>query len=268
MTIGRDRKEGDELVSRTYRELGVEQTPESLNQSVLGMASNKANGSGTPNSLFAAWMKPVAWAATVGISLAIVLEVTDVPTAAVLPSSTPAVESIREEVVPRDSTVREKSESKARLRSGPKQQAARGDEFEQGSAAEARDNDPASFVPAPEVVLEETLLDLSSTVNNEAKRKKDVISPQAPAVDQAVARKLSAEQPAARERVASFAYSADIADDDFASACDTAVRQSADDWLACIEHLRQTGSVEAAELEHELFILEYPLESAVSEPNK
>ena len=238
MTIGRDRKEGDELVSRTYRELGVEQTPESLNQSILGMASNKANDSDTPNSLFAAWMKPVAWAATVGITLAIVLEVTDVPRAAVPPSSMPAVESIRE------------------------------DEFEQGSAAEARDNDPASFVPAPEVVLEETLLDLSSTVNNEAKRKKDVISPQAPAVDQAVARKLSAEQLAARERVASFAFSADIADDDFASACDTAVRQSADDWLACIEHLRQTGSVEAAELEYELFILEYPLESAVSEPNK
>ena len=45
-------------------------------------------------------------------------------------------------------------------------------------------------------------------------------------------------------------------------------RQSAEDWLECIEVLRESGAVEAANLEYEAFILEYPVASAETQPNR
>lgn len=77
MTNERDRKDVDTLVSETYRELADERTPQHLNQAVLQMAAGKETRRGLNLSL---WMKPVAWAATVALSLAIVLEFTELPT--------------------------------------------------------------------------------------------------------------------------------------------------------------------------------------------
>ena len=72
----RDRTATDRLVSDTYRELANERTPEALNHKVLRMAAAaKPSRSLIPGP----WMKPVAWAATIGLSLAIVLELTELP---------------------------------------------------------------------------------------------------------------------------------------------------------------------------------------------
>ena len=42
--------------------------------------------------------------------------------------------------------------------------------------------------------------------------------------------------------------------------CDAITRESAEDWLRCIEELREAGAVDAANREYEAYFLEYPVE--------
>ncbi len=69
--------ETDETVSATYRELSREGAPDHLNEKVLQQAAEKALRPRYSRSIM--WTRPLAWAATVGLCLAIVLEVTRVP---------------------------------------------------------------------------------------------------------------------------------------------------------------------------------------------
>lgn len=75
MSNERDKVDIDKLVSETYHELASEKVPERLNQEILRMAADKRSRTVGRGPLFAAWVKPVAWAATIGLSLVIVLEV-------------------------------------------------------------------------------------------------------------------------------------------------------------------------------------------------
>ena len=78
MTNDRDNVTADPSVSATYRQLADEKAPASLDEKVLHSAAAMPRvGSGIGR----AWMKPVAWAATIGLSLAIVLEMTQLPQA-------------------------------------------------------------------------------------------------------------------------------------------------------------------------------------------
>jgi len=66
----------DQLVSATYRELANERPSDALNASVLRQAATAAK----PRYLRSmSWMRPTAWAATIGLCFAIALEVTRVP---------------------------------------------------------------------------------------------------------------------------------------------------------------------------------------------
>ena len=66
----------DPLVSRTYRESADERTPPELDQAVLRQA--RANG-GSRYSRSVLWLRPMAWATTIALCLAIVVEVADLP---------------------------------------------------------------------------------------------------------------------------------------------------------------------------------------------
>lgn len=66
----------DPLVTDTYREIATERTPASINESLLRQARAHA-GSAYAHSLL--WLRPMAWAATIGLCLAIVVELSDVP---------------------------------------------------------------------------------------------------------------------------------------------------------------------------------------------
>ncbi len=66
----------DPLVSDTYRELADETTPETLNREVLRMAARETR---TRYAVARAWTRPVAWAATIGLSLVLVLQLADTP---------------------------------------------------------------------------------------------------------------------------------------------------------------------------------------------
>ncbi len=238
MTTEREKGEMDKLVSETYRELGVEKAPEHLNQNILRMAA--ANGKlGRSNGILSgAWMKPVAWAATIGLSLAIVLELTEVPTTAVPLDSE---ESIAEDFIAKDKPALERAEERMRQQNGAIQLESREDERVQGANTAIRENKlgrrPAASVP---------------------------MSEPEPVVDQPVRRKVAADQVAAQERFSGLVMSSAVLDSELDGFCDPEARKSAGDWLACIEDLRASGATEEADLEYEAYILEYPAESGAN----
>ena len=66
-------------VSDAYRDLAREKTPERLDNRILAMAAHESR---SRYGLARAWVRPVAWAATIALSLAFVLELTwfaDIP---------------------------------------------------------------------------------------------------------------------------------------------------------------------------------------------
>ncbi len=71
-----DHPGGDSRVADAYRSIADERAPEHLNERVMRMAA-KANR--TRYAAARAWMRPAAWAVTIGLSLAIVLELTQLP---------------------------------------------------------------------------------------------------------------------------------------------------------------------------------------------
>ncbi len=66
----------DPLVSRTYRESAQERVPDALDRAVLQQARQNA---GNRYSRSVIWLRPMAWAATIGLSLAIVIELANLP---------------------------------------------------------------------------------------------------------------------------------------------------------------------------------------------
>lgn len=72
-----DERIDDETVSAGYRELASERTPAHLDQQVLRMAANHVEHAAYTRSI--SWTRPLAWAATVAICLAITLQITRVP---------------------------------------------------------------------------------------------------------------------------------------------------------------------------------------------
>ena len=68
--------EVDSLVTRTYGEVASELTPEHLNRAVMKQAAYAAR----PRYLRSvSWTRPMAWAATITLCVALVLEVTNAP---------------------------------------------------------------------------------------------------------------------------------------------------------------------------------------------
>ena len=68
--------EVDSLVTRTYREVASELAPEHLSKAVMKQAADAAR----PRYLRSvSWTRPMAWAATVTLCVALVLEVTNAP---------------------------------------------------------------------------------------------------------------------------------------------------------------------------------------------
>ena len=78
MTNDRDNTTADPSVSAAYRQLADESAPAGLDEKVLHRAAAAPR---VDAGIGRAWMKPVAWAATIGLSLAIVLQMTQLPQA-------------------------------------------------------------------------------------------------------------------------------------------------------------------------------------------
>ena len=265
MNNERDKNLKDELVSATYREHSSERTPEEIDRKILEMAATQLSRSGNVAPLFRAWTKPLALAATVVLSFAIVLEVTrlpqDVASPAVLTKpAMPASKSLREDFTPPDNSSVEKARDQARLRDGfnrdeslvaepqtvlesaSRQKAAPGDK-----PSESND---ADIVPEPAPAANAMpASDDSSPVLAKRSPDSEIEQPEGVALGRTL-----------ESSVASFSVMEENEVIDAHRSCNALQRETAEDWLACIENLSRSGAVSEAEKEYEEYIRQFPVE--------
>lgn len=221
----------DEQVAAAYKDLARERAPEQLDRNILRRA--KARAKRPQYSRWTAWSRPLAWAATVALCLAITLEVTQIttpddlvsessPTEVAVPASVRAPElqkDKRERVADRDTDqlseqVESMSDAMTEAASAEKIMPAR-------SPVRQAANEPA---PAAEIEAKEA---------DELRRE-----------DLAVASGFSAAQ----------AIAADMPD----SECSDESRAEPDSWLECIAALEAAGDKEAALRQREILIDTFP----------
>ena len=116
MTKDRDR----ERVSAAYRDLANESPPQALDRRILAAAGRH----GRPRyGAVRAWMRPVAWAATIGLCLAILLEITVFTEVPPSPEPRSAAGAPQAERARRDADVMRAKEEDAVRQSAPQQHA-------------------------------------------------------------------------------------------------------------------------------------------------
>ena len=215
----------DKRVSAAYRDVAGERTPAALDEKVLAMAAAEAR---TRYGLARAWIRPVAWAATIGLSLAIVLEL----------SRSPYPESANELAEP---------EPPARVH---RQDAA----APAGSNAEAKSADSADSADRtdsgrPETSLRKRSEAAPAALDSDAVAR-ELDSDTVPIVRQAEEQaRMQAGEARAAAVLADRPDAAFTAEQPETTACGADDRASAETWFACIEALRETGREDLASQE-------------------
>jgi hypothetical protein len=285
--------EGDALVTQAYRELGVDKAPERLNQDILQMASEEGQQASERGFFVSAWMKPLTWAATIGLSLAIVLEFSELPSVPVPAAAPPAAQALKEEAVPQDTDRNEKVDLLRQATSGEEsiQGIIRSDALNvidrqpEGKSDDAATPAQLSLLPEPDVsevselssaetrfnspvdAVAEMSDDMSDEMSSDAASKTSAeVSSEVSAL--VSPRKRAVDIPVDSRAMAAFSVQAEQNESDIAASCEESIRLSRESWLECIENLSESGAVEAADREHRAFILQYPLESRDLEQNK
>lgn len=250
-TTGQASDVTDARVSGAYRELARERVPASVNERVLREARAHAGGG---YSYWISWLRPAAWVATVGLCLAIVVELTstqyaDVPRSD-LPSLAPAPEHETRVAAPEPGDSQPMSDGAAR-KEGLRQQ------------SPARGNESGGTPPGPRLDdrAEPTGLSLPQASNSDAIADGERFRiTDAPIVQTAeeMARmregpvqsssRENARRPAAVRAAGSVAAAPD--------ACDDRVRTDSEAWIECIRDIERHGG-DASE-EREKFKAAFP----------
>ena len=270
------RNETDRLVSDTYNELADEKTPEALNREILRLAAKEGR---TRYSIARGWMRPVAWAAVIGLSLAIILDMMRLPQVEPdligipAPDSRSAGDQGREAseggatdaegVVPPSAALIEKrtntgevrpasraTDDPARLPSGdlvPKDMTILRDAEEMARTQAGSDRGPVARDAKPE----------ESTVNGYLKREMepDVTAEQAVASEGLRADEGGAESSAGAASFATMAASEPLVSSRY---CTEPARREPESWMACIRELERNGQEAEARDEYEEFRRVFP----------
>jgi hypothetical protein len=254
----------DPLVSGTYRELSDEHTPEHLDHVVLNAARKAAK---PEYARTISWLRPAAWVTTVGLCLAIVLEVSDVATTVQSVPGTPTeVEQEAEEaevVMPtadkvgvpapatrssdaaRDNDIRDGKHEHLLPETRQDQPAALSGQFEQKSAEDAsapelfnaRRQEPAAIkVESFDQDDRRLLREAEDRARMQTGSDQESVVPL-----QQVAPTLGVASDATLERF-----------------CEAPATEDPDEWLACILDLEQKGLLEAAKVERDLLRESFP----------
>ncbi len=229
-------------LTRTYRDLATESTSPELDDRVLRMAARETR---SRYGIARTWVRPVAWAATIGLSLAIVLEVTQTIPPASEPEPSPASEAIVEQI-PAD-------EGSARLEQGT---ALREDKAKPpGAAASAMEGFPTN--PGGGAAEE---LGARRPVPKEAKENRSVELGDADAFAAKDIRILEEAEMQARQRAGEpgIATLAAVPSEVGADHCDETARETAESWYECIVALREAGDAEFAASELDALRKAYP----------
>ena len=230
--------DNDPRVSSTYRSLATETTPQELDRKILSQA---AGGSRSRYGLVRAWIRPVAWAATIGLSLAFVLEMSQFRDA-----TTPHRDADEVEILD-EALIRDKAPTRAKAGSVEKPSAA-------PVPAQQLNSPPAAASPASRAEAGLPTGRLSVTEDFEADR----MSLMPEAEEQARSRGDSEEAPADTVALGSFNAAMPLEKKEQAEECDEDARSSAETWYACIEELRHKGLADAVDRELESFQLKFP----------
>lgn len=212
---------GDPRVSAAYRELADERSPEHLDHIIL----NAARGAARPRwNKAIAWLRPAAWVATIGVCLAIVVEISLLQDGEVggLDSITPG--TIETPVaVPAAETKRLEEADRQTAEPAAVQPAQKPSRGRSGDLRERSDED-----------------ELSNQVR-ELRMLEPVVKDEVPA---SLLR--SAPAPASAQELATELY------------CDESQTADPNTWLECILELERQGLHEAARLERERLAEAFP----------
>lgn len=258
----------DRIVSSTYREIATQAVPEALNRSILKQAAAAAKPRRT---LQVSWTRPMAWVATIGLTLAIVIDVAQVPQSELslpvpleaeldeLANSKRHLEQavpsdIPEEAVLQGTPARKSRPEAARERAAVSPQALQTPqplellEMKRDDERDARPANDMQKASADQGMTEEVIV-MDSNLNVDADNF--AVDPGRQRLESRAATPASASLAAENTPTAAFRQSQD-------PACDKDARATQTSWLACIERLEKAGHEDVAEDELEQLIRSFP----------
>ena len=231
-------------MKQAYRDLATETTPPGLDDKVLRMAAREAR---SRYGIARAWVRPVAWAATIGLSLAIVLEVLQVIPAPSAPEPSAIIETVPEPVsadqapavLEQEATRREDAPTARTVGAMSNDVPVNpgGGAAEEMAKSRARVQEPIEEKEARSVVLEDA----------------DAFAPRDTRILEEA--DMQARQRAGDPGIATFAA---VSTEARVAHCDETARETAESWFECIEDLRDTGNAEFADSELAALSLAFP----------
>ena len=214
----------NQRVSDAYRDIASQTTRPEIDEQVLKLA---ATGMRSRYGLARAWVRPLAWAATIALSVAVVLELT-------------------QDVVAPGAVIQEEALNERVATDADLMQATDATNVPQNAAKRMPDARPEAASPAP--LSAGDLAPLREAEEQARMRSADAPTDSPPVAVAEPPASASAEK--ARSLVASDAA--------FPGWCDAEARATADSWHACIEDLREEERLDEAEQELEAFNLAFP----------
>ena len=241
--------ETDKVVSDTYQQLSRESAPDHLNAKVLQQAASVAARPRYSRSMM--WTRPLAWAATIALCLAIVLEVTRIPTPEIadIPESVETLEAEPAEL-------KTQSPVQALTKQQPGTLADKKSQIGRAAAKQVAD-EPRRELQLMDAAHESeaglNLVDESAASGEVIFEMRDVdMQPQS---DELVRWKSEKNnQPAPKPGAFAVAMPALLASNE----CADDVRADPVTWMACIANLEESGDAEAALHEHEALTEAFP----------
>jgi hypothetical protein len=234
-----DTHDKDEVVSAMYRQLAAERVPDRLNKSVLRQAAKPVR---RPYAISVLWTKPIAWAATIAICLAITLQVTQLPDPELIPAAVmpPAMEQTADEGAAVSKTRQESPAKELRSRVSA-----------DGVVAESLASEPGAAPATPNDAPETS--ELKRSMPEFEFQDTDMLR----RADEMVRMQSGSTQPSEEIAAPAVAASPALAFDTVA-ACDDAARAQPESWQACIEMLEEAGLAEEAQRQREQLADAFP----------
>ncbi len=271
MSEDRNNGIGDPAVSDAYRDMATERAPASLNEAVLRNAAAHAS-KGYAHSML--WIRPLAYAATVVLSLAIVVQVVlptnmdaDIPAASVPPAADATEAMTEADLGFADAGGREQTASDGPIKPLRDQETREETKIEEFVVPPVADEDAPVVAAAPEVAaIEERLDDRHrqggiSEVVVQASRvpQQEPGEFEAAAMRSGVAIEEASGMAAARSvQAGDYAAADSVSALAEARACEPEDIESPETWAECIELLEESGRTDEAVAERALLSEAFP----------
>jgi hypothetical protein len=231
--------DNDPRVSDAYREIAREETPAELDRKVLAMAAAEARAA---NGFPRTWFRPLAWAATVALSFAFILEISQVDDAPTPRANADMADVLEQSPRPVDAAAKQKDEGRVRQQLNKR-------------SSDAPATMKVTITPAQPVPST-----ADEALNQPAMESPSVASPSVASDfeldDMSMLREAEEQARTRSEPARSFAAIAEKKEQ--SEGCDENARASANTWYQCIKTLRDAGQMEPAQQELEALLADFP----------